>query len=248
MELTWRNSRSWWAIGAEGWTRSRFLRQCLSPCWTGDGTPHSCQYRHKVKGKKTLQHDSVPVLILSTGKANILRSSLFRRIQLFQTFQFSLEFLFHLPSSQKSKQRCDSSNRIFSCGGRTSVISKRERGLPIKSPPSRLPVTPNLSRHRKVIKQKVFKAIMVGSPSLAGQKYSWDLIHRLRLACTPEQKLVLLNLQKVLIMCLVLSFPRRKLWWFWHPKKKVVNLTRTFYSSVQIYFIHMFIVFSWVVD
>lgn len=51
-QLTWCNSHFWWAIGAEGLTGSRSLRQCLSPCWTGDGTPHSYQCKSTVKEKQ----------------------------------------------------------------------------------------------------------------------------------------------------------------------------------------------------
>lgn len=51
-QLTWCNSHFWWAIGAEGLTGSRSLRQCLSPCWTGDGTPHSYQCKSTVKEKE----------------------------------------------------------------------------------------------------------------------------------------------------------------------------------------------------
>jgi len=41
--LTWYNNHSWWAAGAGEWTGSKILSLCLSPCWTGDGTPHPYQ-------------------------------------------------------------------------------------------------------------------------------------------------------------------------------------------------------------
>lgn len=55
VEITWCNSRSWWATDAGGLTGSRSLKPCPSPCWTGDGRPHSYQCNSTVKGEKPLQ-------------------------------------------------------------------------------------------------------------------------------------------------------------------------------------------------
>lgn len=54
-EITWYNSRSWWATDAVGLTGSRSLKPCPSPCWTGDGRPHSYQCNSTVKGEKPLR-------------------------------------------------------------------------------------------------------------------------------------------------------------------------------------------------
>lgn len=50
VEITWCNSRSWWATDAGGLTGSRSPRPCPSPYWTGGGRPHSYQCRSAVKG------------------------------------------------------------------------------------------------------------------------------------------------------------------------------------------------------
>lgn len=55
VEITWCNSRSWWATDAGGSTGSRSLKPCPSPCWTGDGRPHSYQCNSTVKGEKPLR-------------------------------------------------------------------------------------------------------------------------------------------------------------------------------------------------
>lgn len=55
VEITWYNSRSWWATDAGGLTGSRSLKPCPSPCWTGDGRPHSYQCNSTVKGEKPLR-------------------------------------------------------------------------------------------------------------------------------------------------------------------------------------------------
>lgn len=55
VEITWYNSRSWWATDAGGLTGSSSLKPCPSPCWTGDGRPHSYQCNSTVKGEKPLR-------------------------------------------------------------------------------------------------------------------------------------------------------------------------------------------------
>lgn len=59
VELTWCNSHSWWAIGAEGLTGSRSLRRCPLPYWTADGRPHSYQYKSEVKEKDSCKRSEL---------------------------------------------------------------------------------------------------------------------------------------------------------------------------------------------
>ena len=77
----------------------------------------------------------------------------------------------------------------------------------------------------------MFEARMLGSRSFAGEKYGWVSVLRLKLTCTQEWKFMLLNLQKVLIMCPAFAFPRRKQWWLGHLKQMLNQTVHLFVLS-----------------
>ena len=132
---TWCNSHSWWAIGAEGWTGSRSQSRCPSPCWTGDGTLHSYQYRSTVKennitaGCLEINKWAIMFHFLKTHILSSLRSSHCCKYYIYYFFTFLFNILFIFPPvphfSSSDRRHCGKANEdviplIRSLGGANS--------------------------------------------------------------------------------------------------------------------------------